>query len=84
MVTQFVFSHWSFVTGWLLNYRDIGLSPASPRPFTPAGVKGSLNSQFGFLDFDTGFGSGLCDTSLGALIGVRGSRSQLMGAWRGG
>ena len=83
MVTQFVFSHWQFVTVWLLDYRNIGLSPASPCPFTPAGVKGSLNSQFCFFRPDRGVGARACDAGLGAEIGVRGSRSEGMGAWRG-
>jgi len=55
--------------------------PLPPRPFTPAGVKGSLNSQFGFLDLDTGFGSGVCDTRLDAYIGKRDSRSEWIANW---
>ena len=34
--------------------------PLPPRPFTPAGVKGSLNTQFGFFGPDAGFGAGGC------------------------
>jgi len=34
----------------LKNYRGVtNLPPASPRPFTPAGVKGSLNTNLFFL-----------------------------------
>ena len=41
------------------------------RPFTPAGVKGGLNSQFGFLGWDKGLGSDGCAVSLLAYIGER-------------
>jgi len=56
--------------------------PLPPRPFTPAGVKGSLNSQFGFFGPVRDFGARACDTDLRAEIGGRGSRSQWLGAWR--
>ena len=59
----------------------MGLSPHPPRPFTPAGAKGSWDSQFGFLDLDTGFGSGVCDARLDAYIGKRDSRSEWHAAW---
>ena len=59
----------------------MGLSPHPPHPFTPAGAKGSWNSQFGFLDLDTGFGSGVCDARLDAYIGAWGSRSEWHAAW---
>ena len=57
--------------------------PLPPRPFTPAGVKGSWNSQFGFFGPDKDFGASACDTVLRAEMGGRGSRSQWLGAWRG-
>jgi hypothetical protein len=50
--------------------------PLPPRPFTPAGVKGSLNSQFGFLGLDRGLSSGVCDARLDAYMGERGIRNQ--------
>ena len=59
----------------------MGLSPHPPRPFTPAGAKGSLNSQFGFLDLDTGFGSSVCDARLDAYLGERDSRSGWIANW---
>ena len=59
----------------------MGLSPHPPRPFTPAGAKGSWDSQFGFLDLDTGFGSGVCDARLDAYIGKRDSRSEWIANW---
>ena len=57
--------------------------PLPPRPFTPAGVKGSLNTQFGFFGPDTGVGAGGCGAGLFAQIGERRSRSQRPNAWRG-
>ncbi len=59
----------------------MALSPHPPRPFTPAGAKGSWDSQFGFLDLDTAFGSGVCDARLDAYIGAWGSRSEWHAAW---
>ena len=59
----------------------MGLSPHPPRPFTPAGAKGSWDSQFGFLDLDTGFGSGVCDARLDAYLGERDSRSEWIANW---
>ncbi len=50
-------------------------SPLPPRPFTPAGVKGSLNSRFGGGAPVTDFGSGGCGAHLGARIGRRCGRS---------
>jgi hypothetical protein len=50
-------------------------SPLPPRPFTPAGVKGSLNSRFGGGAPVTGFGSRGCGAGLGARIGRRCGRS---------
>jgi hypothetical protein len=55
--------------------------PLPPRPFTPAGVKGSLNSQFLFFGPVRDFGARACDTDLRAEMGGRGSRSQWLGAW---
>ena len=55
--------------------------PLPPRPFTPAGVKGSLNSQFGYCFLDTGLGERGRGASLGAPKGERGSSSQWLGAW---
>ena len=57
--------------------------PLPPRPFTPAGVKGSWNSQFGFFEPDRDFGASACDAVLRAERDVRGSRSPWLGAWRG-
>ena len=57
--------------------------PLPPRPFTPAGVKGSLNTQFGFFGPDRGFDSGRCGAGLFAQIGESRSRSQGLNAWRG-
>jgi len=56
--------------------------PLPPRPFTPAGVKGSLNSQFGFFGSDRNFGASACDTSWFAHTGERGGRSEWIKAWR--
>jgi hypothetical protein len=55
--------------------RQGGFSPLPPRPFTPAGVKGSLNSRFGFGAPVTDFGSRGCGADLGARIGRRCGRS---------
>ena len=57
--------------------------PLPPRPITPAGVKGSWNSQFGFFGPDRDFGANGCDTVLRAAIGKRSSRSQRMREWDG-
>ena len=57
--------------------------PLPPRPFTPAGVKGSSNTQFGFFGPDRGFDSGRCGAGLFAQIGKSRSRSQGLNAWRG-
>ena len=57
--------------------------PLPPRPFTPAGVKGSLNSQFGCFAPDTGVGAGGCSAGLLAQIGKRCGRSQRIDDWRG-
>jgi len=55
--------------------------PLPPRPFTPAGVKGSLNSQFAYCFLDTGLGERGRGASLGAPKGERGSSSQWLGTW---
>jgi hypothetical protein len=57
--------------------------PLPPRPFTPAGVKGSWNSQFGFFGPDRDLGASACDTSWFAHTGERGGRSEWIKAWRG-
>jgi len=57
--------------------------PLPPLPSTPAGVKGSLNSQFGCFSPYRGVGAGGCGAGLGAPIGERGSSSQWLGAWCG-
>ena len=57
--------------------------PLPTRPFTPAGVKGSLNTQFGFFGPDRGVGAGGCGAGLFIPIGERRSRSQGLNAWRG-
>ena len=57
--------------------------PLPPRPFTPAGVKGSLNSQFGCFAPDTGVGAGGCSAGLLAQIGKRCGRSQRIDDGRG-
>jgi len=57
--------------------------PLPPRPFTPAGVKGSLNSQFGFFGPDTGVDVKACDMGLRTAIGKRSSRSQRVREWGG-
>ena len=58
--------------------------PLPPCPFTPAGVKGSWNSQFGFFGPDRGVDARGCGTRLAAGIGERCSRSEWIGAlaWR--
>ena len=61
---------------------DCCLSPASPpRPFTPDGVKGSWNSQFGFLSLDGGLAEIDCGAGLQANIGECGSRSKWRVVW---
>ena len=70
--------------------RWIGLFPCGtslfprfpPAPSPPRGVKGGLNSQFGFFGPDRGFDSGRCGAGLFAQIGKRRSRSQGLNAWR--
>ena len=57
--------------------------PLPPRPFTPAGVKGSLNTQFGCFSPDRGVGVGGCDAGWWASIGERCGRSQWFGGWHG-
>jgi hypothetical protein len=54
-----------------------------PAPSPPRGVKGSLNTQFGFFGLDRGVGAGRYGAGLFAQIGKRCGRSQWMGAWRG-
>ncbi len=50
-------------------------SPLPPRPFTPGGVKGSLNSRFGGGAPVTGFGAGGGGAGLLASVGGRCGRS---------
>ena len=52
-----------------------------PRPFTPAGVKGSWNSQFSFLNLDGGLAEIGCGAGLQASIGEWGSRSKSREVW---
>ena len=54
-----------------------------PAPSPPRGVKGSLNSRFGFFGPDRHVEATACDADLLANIGERGSRSQGPNAWRG-
>ena len=54
-----------------------------PAPSPPGGVKGSLNTQFGFFGPDRGFDSGRYGAGLFAQIGERRSSSQGLNAWRG-
>ncbi len=54
-----------------------------PAPSPPRGVKGSLNSQFGFFGLDRDLGAGGCGAGLCAPVGKRCGRSQWFGAWRG-
>ena len=54
-----------------------------PAPSPPRGVKGSLNTQFGFVSPDRDVEATACDAGLLASNGERGSRSQRVGAWRG-
>ena len=49
-------------------------SPLPPRPFTPAGVKGSLKSGFGGGAPNTEFGALGCGARLMADVGARGGR----------
>ena len=71
--------------------RWIGLFPCGtslfprfpPAPSPPRGVKGSLNTQFGFVSPDRDVDATACDAGLLASNGERGSRSQTVGAWRG-
>ena len=56
--------------------------PPSPSP--PRGVKGSVNSQFGFFGPDRDVGAIGCGTGLLATMGKRCGRSQWIDDWRGG
>jgi hypothetical protein len=53
----------------------LGFPPLPPRPVTPAGVKGSLNSQFGCVAPNTELSAGGCGALLLAGMGARSSRS---------
>jgi hypothetical protein len=55
------------------------LPPLPPRPFTPAGVKGSFNSRFDLCASNTELLAGGCDTGWMAPIGARCGRSQRQG-----
>ena len=57
-------------------------SPLPPRPFTPAGVKGSLNSRFGFCAPNTELLARDCGTFVVACVGKRSGRSQRQQRWR--
>jgi len=52
-----------------------------PAPSPPRGVKGRLNTQFGFFGPERGVDSEGCDAGLFASIGKRCGRSEWMGAW---
>jgi hypothetical protein len=54
-----------------------------PAPSPPRGVKGSLNSQFGFFGLDRGVGARGCGAGLGATSGERICRSQWDRVWFG-
>jgi hypothetical protein len=54
-----------------------------PAPSPPRGVKGSLNSQFGFFGPDGGVRAGGCGVGLLAQMGKPGGRSQWIGTWFG-
>ena len=54
-----------------------------PAPSPPRGVKGSLNSQFGFFGPDGGVGAGGCGVGLLAQMDKRCGRSQWIGTWFG-
>ena len=54
-----------------------------PAPSPPRGVKGRLNSQFGFFASDRDVGAIACDAGLGATSGERICRSQRILCWRG-
>ena len=77
-----IFSCGAFVYPPLICPALIG-PPLPPRPFTPAGVKGSWNSQFGFFGPDTGVDVKACDMGLRTAIGKRSSRSQRVREWGG-
>ena len=55
------------------------LSPLPPRPFTPTGVKGSLNSRFGLCAPNKKLPARGCGTFVLAREGQRNSRSQWIG-----
>jgi hypothetical protein len=50
-----------------------------PAPSPPWGVKGSLNTQFGFFALDRGVGAGGCGADLLATMGKRCGRSRWIG-----
>jgi len=54
-----------------------------PAPSPPRGVKGSLNTQFGFFGPDRGVSAGGYGASLFARMGKRCGRSQRIDDWRG-
>ena len=58
----------------LLHSMWVLTSPLPPRPFTPAGVKGSLKSRFGGLAPAAEFGACGCGARLLANVGSRGGR----------
>jgi len=54
-----------------------------PAPSPPRGVKGGLNTQFGFFALDRGVGAGGCGAGLLATMGKRCGRSKWIDDWRG-
>ena len=54
-----------------------------PAPSPPRGVKGGLNTQFGFFGLDRDLGAGGCRAGLIASVGKRCGRSQWIDDWRG-
>ena len=57
--------------------------PLPPRPFTPAGVKGSLITQFCLFGPDRSVDEGGCGMGLLSPIGERGGHSHWIDDWRG-
>jgi hypothetical protein len=56
-------------------------TPLPPRPFTPAGVKGSLNSRSCFVAPNTVLRAWGCGTRVMACVGKRNGRSQGLDRW---
>ena len=65
----------TWVLVWIFPVGLFVYPPLSPRPFTPTGVKGSLNSQFDFFVPDRGVAERGGGAGMFAQIGERGGRS---------